>query len=225
RPEVSHDGATITFGFCPCETAPERWRDPKAMDRWYHLYAVDADGTDVRQLTDGPHDDFSPIELPSGKLLFCSTRRGGYHRCGGGPCYVYTLALAEADGSNPRPISFHETNEWDPAVLNDGRVVYTRWDYVDRHAVFYEQLWSIRQDGSNARIFYGNNTFNPVGTWEARPVPGSTRVMATAAPHHGMTAGSIILLDITRGVDGMQSITRLTPDALFPEAETGLMAG
>jgi len=69
------------------------------------------------------------------------------------------------------------------------------------------------------RIFYGNNTFNPVGVWEARAIPGSRRVMATAGAHHAMTAGSIILLDINRGINGMDPITRLTPDALFPESE------
>ena len=116
-------------------------------------------------------------------------------------------------------ISFHETHEWDPAVLNDGRVIYTRWDYVDRHAVHYQQLWSVRPDGSDVRIFYGNNTLNPVGVWEARSVPGSNRVMATAGAHHAMTAGSIILLDVTRGIDGLEPIARLTPDALFPESE------
>jgi hypothetical protein len=69
------------------------------------------------------------------------------------------------------------------------------------------------------RIFYGNNTLNPVGIWEARPIPGSPQIMATAAAHHAMTAGSIIRLDVRRGVDGMDPITRLTPDALFPESE------
>ena len=84
-------------------------------------------------------------------------------------------------------------------MLADGRIIYTRWDYVDRNAVHYQQLWSVRPDGSDVRIFYGNGTLNPVGVWEARPVPGSPRVMATAAAHHAMTAGSIILLDVTRG--------------------------
>ncbi len=225
HPEVSFDGERIYFAFCPCDSAPKSWGDPDTLARRYHLYAVNADGTDVKRLTDGPYDDFSPRCLPNGKLLFISTRRGGFHRCGRGPCYVYTLALAEADGSNPHPISFHETNEWDPVLLHDGRVVYTRWDYVDRNAVFYQQLWSAWQDGSNVRIYYGNNTYNPVGIWEPRPVPGSNKVMATAAPHHGMTAGSIILLDVTQGVDGPAPLTRLTPDALFPEAESGLAHG
>ena len=225
HPEVSFEGDRVCFAFCACETAPTSWGDPQSLHRRYRLYVVNADGAGLKQLTDGPYDDFSPKFLPSGKLLFISTRRGGFHRCGRGPCYVYTLALADADGSHAHPISFHETNEWDPALLNDGRVLYTRWDYVDRSAIFYQQLWTVRQDGSRVAIYYGNNTFNPVGTWESRPTPNSNKVMATGAPHHGMTAGSIVLLDVTRGVDGPAAITRLTPDAVFPEAESGLAHG
>ncbi len=215
--DVSYDGTRVLFSYCQAETTPVNRE--RHLDRFYHLYEMRADGSELRQLTDGPFDDFAPRWLPNGKILFISTRRQGFHRCGRGPCPVYTMAICEADGSHPHPISFHETHEWDPAVLNDGRVIYTRWDYVDRHAVHYQQLWSVRPDGSDVRIFYGNGTFNPVGVWEARPVPGSPRVMATAAAHHAMTAGSIILLDVTKGIDGLDPITRLTPDALFPESE------
>ena len=217
HPEVSYDGRRILFAYVQAETTPVNRQSN--LDRFYHLYEMAADGTALRQLTQGPYDDFSPKYLPDGRIIFISTRRGGFHRCGQGPCPIYTLAIAEADGSDPRPVSWHETHEWDPVVGNDGRVLYTRWDYVDRHAVFYEQLWSARPDGTDPRIYYGNNTFNPVGVWEARPVPGSSRVMATAAAHHAMTAGSIILLDVQKGIDGPAPVTRLTPDALFPESE------
>jgi hypothetical protein len=217
HPELSFDGRRILFAYCHAESTPTSRESH--LDRFYHLYEMAADGTGLRQLTDGPFDDFSPRYLPDGEIIFISTRRGGFHRCGRGPCPTYTLATAHADGSNPHPISFHETHEWDPVVLSDGQILYTRWDYVDRHAVFYEQLWTTRPDGSGVAAFYGNNTFNPVGVWEARPVPGSARVMATAAAHHAMTAGSIILLDITGSREGLSPITRLTPDAPFPESE------
>lgn len=217
HPDVSWDGQRLLFAFCETEPEPVDWRTNQSQT--YDLYEMDIDGGNLRRLTDGPFDDFSPRYLPNGKILFLSTRRGGYHRCGRGPCPVYTLALAEPDGSNPRVISFHETHEWDPAVLNDGRIIYTRWDYVDRHAVYYQQLWTARPDGSDVRIFYGNHTLNPVGIWEARPVPGSSRVMATAGAHHAMTAGSIVLLDVTKGIDGLEPLDRLTPDVLFPESE------
>lgn len=221
HPEISWDGERVLFSYCQVDAAPaNREAHPHVF---YHLYEMAADGSGMRQLTDGPYDDFAPRYLPDDRILFVSTRRGGFHRCGRGPCPVYTLAIAEADGSRPRPVSYHETHEWDPALLPDGRVIYTRWDYVDRHAVHYQQLWSVRPDGSCVRIYYGNNTFNPVGVWEARPVPGSTGVMATAGAHHAMTAGSIILLDVTRGLDGLSPIRRLTPDALFPESEVPVL--
>jgi hypothetical protein len=217
HPEVSYDGRRVLFAFCETDADPGDYHIGPL--RYYHLFEMATDGSGLRQLTDGPYDDFAPRYLPDGKIVFISTRRGGFHRCGRGPCPVYTLTIANADGSQPQVISYHETHEWDPAVLNDGRIIYTRWDYVDRHAVHYQQLWAARPDGSNVTAYYGNNTLNPVGVWEARPVPGSARVMATAAAHHAMTAGSIILLDVTRGIDGLDPITRLTPDALFPESE------
>jgi hypothetical protein len=212
HPEVSHDGRRVLFAYCALDS-----RRPYA--RYYHLYELPADGGRPRRLTDGPYDDFSPRYLPDGRIVFVSTRRGGFHRCGSPGCPVYTLTVANADGSGIRLLSYHETQEWDPAVLHDGRILYTRWDYVDRHAVFGEHLWTTRPDGTAPAAFYGNLTRNPVGTWEARPVPGSHRVMATAAAHHAMTSGSIVLVDPDRGCDGLAPLTRLTPDVPFPESE------
>ena len=229
HPELSYEGDRILFSYCRADTSPRDTRRGHA-GRYYHLYEMTGDGRRVRQLTHGKFDDFSPKVLPNlphrqagGGIVFVSTRRRGWHRCGNPGCENYTLAMAEADGSNPRSISCHETNEWDPAVLADGRIIYTRWDYVDRHAVYYEQLWTVRADGSAPAAFYGNNTYNPVGLWEARQVPRSPRVMATAAAHHAMTAGSVVLVDVSKGVDGPAPLQRLTPDAPFPESEAVLL--
>lgn len=217
-PEVSFDGQSVMFAFC--STAH---KGPDA--RFYHLYRVNADGTALRRLTDGAHDDFSPRFLPDGSIVFISTRRGGFHRCGSPGCPVYTLAAADAEGRNIRLLSRHEVQEWDPAVMHDGRLLYTRWDYVDRHAVFGQQLWTTWPDGSRPAAYYGNYTRNPVGLWEAQPVPGSPRVMATAAAHHAMTAGSIVLVDVDKGEDGLAPLTRLTPETPFPESEVAVQDG
>ena len=225
-PELSGDGRRVLFAYCPVKEAPGSWDfNDQTRHLRYHIHELSLDSGNLRALTEGATDNFSPVILPSGEVLFVSTRRGGYHRCGRGPCFVYTLARMEPDGQNARSVSFHETHEWDPCLLNDGRVVYTRWDYVDRNAVHYEQLWSALPDGGNVRIYYGNNSWNPAGIWEARAIPGSSRIMATAAPHHGMTAGSVILLDTTLGVDGKEPLTRLTPDVRFPESESPLAFG
>ncbi|MCF0234242.1 MAG: hypothetical protein HUK22_04605, partial [Thermoguttaceae bacterium] len=131
-PELTFDGKDLYFAYCETPTTPNTWRAPDVMDRRFHLYKMPVDGGDAARLTDGDFDDFAPLCLPDGDLIFSSTRRGGFHRCGGGPCYVYTLARCGGDGSEPHSISFHETNEWFPTLMRDGRVVYTRWDYVDR---------------------------------------------------------------------------------------------
>ena len=227
HPEVSYEGDRALFAFAEAETTPENTVEGH-KGRYYHLYELELPRGErqtgetpvLQQLMDGPYDDFSPRYLPDGKILFISTRRGGWHRCGYPGCETYVVTVADADGSNPTPLSYHETQEWDPAVLNDGRIAYTRWDYVDRLAVLYQQLWSMFPDGSQPSILFGNATYSPIGTWEPRAVPGSKRIMATAAAHHAMTAGSIILVDVAGGVDGMQPLTRLTPDAPFPESET-----
>lgn len=224
HPDISFDGERVIFSYCEADRGPANTIEGR-QGRYYHLFEARVDGGGVHQLTDGPFDDFSPKHLPDGRIVFVSTRRGGWHRCGSPGCENYTVAIAEADGSGARPLSFHETQEWDPSVLDDGRIVYTRWDYVDRHAVHYEHLWTMRPDGSAPTALYGNNTFNPVGIWEARQVPGSHLIMATAAAHHAMTAGSIVLVDAARGVDGEAPILRLTPDVPFPESETTLAPG
>ena len=228
-PELSFNGDTLFFAYCETPSSPTLWRDPETMSRRFHLYKMplnvnttgDSHG-EALQLTNGDYDDFSPLVMPDGDLVFCSTRRGGFHRCGGGPCYVYTLARAKSDGSDPHPISFHETNEWFPTLAHNGRIVYTRWDYVDRDAVYYQQLWSTRQDGTDVRIVYGNNTFNPPGMWEPQAIPGSEKFMAIAGPHHGMSAGSVVLIDPNKDVDGPEPVERLTPDVRFPEGEAPL---
>ncbi|NLC55792.1 MAG: hypothetical protein GX774_03020 [Armatimonadetes bacterium] len=218
-PEISFEGDRLLFAYCQTDSTPQDTIQGQP-GRYYHLYEMKVDGTGLTRLTDGPYDDFSPRYLPDGRILCISTRRGGWHRCGSPGCENYTLAVMARDGSMPRPISYHETQEWDPAVLHDGRIIYTRWDYVDRHPVFYEHLWFTFPDGTRPSVFFGNNTFNPVGIWEPKPVPNSHRVMATAAAHHAMTAGSIVLVDVGNGVDGLQCLIRLTPDAPFPESET-----
>lgn len=225
-PELSYDANELYFSYCETPTTPKIWRDPETMNRRFHLYKMALETTKEAniaiKLTEGDFDDFSPLLLPDGDLIFCSTRRGGFHRCGAGPCYVYTLARVKGDGSNPHPISFHETNEWFPTLAHSGRIIYTRWDYVDRDAVYYQQLWSTRQDGTDVSIFYGNNTFNPPGMWEPKAIPGSNKILAIAGPHHGMSAGSVVRVDITKGVDDSGPITRLTPDVRFPEGEAPL---
>ncbi len=225
-PEVSFDGRSILFAYTEAKGEKPEW-SPRSC---YHLFRVNADGRRLRQLTDGPWNDFDPCFLPNGRIVFVSERRGGYLRCGGSaPPWdspTYTLHSMAADGGDVVCLSFHETQEWHPSLDHNGMLLYTRWDYVDRDTNIAHHLWSCYPDGRDPRSFHGNyprrRESRPWMEMSARAVPGSNRFVATAAAHHGHAFGSLVLIDYRVEDDGGTSqIERLTPDVPFPESEGG----
>ncbi|MFH1264401.1 MAG: hypothetical protein ABIK89_01650, partial [Planctomycetota bacterium] len=143
-------------------------------------------------------------------------------RCGGDqfrPCSVHTLHVMDGDGGNMRSISPFESFEWTPSVAHDGRILYARWDYVDRHRMWHMGLWSTLPNGMAAQAVFGNFTQGPYSIFEARSIPSSHKYIFTASAHHSITGGSLVLLDTGRGVDGQASMARLTPEVPFPEIE------
>ncbi len=226
QPCLSYDGKKIAFSFVRCKGKqydPATVSNRDGDEGFYHVYEVDIDGGNLRQLTAGPYDDLMPAYLPDGGMVFCSTRRRGYARCFGSQFSrrwdIYTLHRMDADGRNVRALSLHDTNEWFPTVDNAGRILYARWDYIDRDAVTHQNLWTTRPDGTNPATLWGNATPSPHCAFQARPVPRSNKIVFTASAHHSITAGSIALLDPTVDYDGHEAITRLTPEVPFPEAE------
>ncbi|MEE8451317.1 MAG: hypothetical protein V3R99_05355, partial [Thermoguttaceae bacterium] len=219
-PEVSYDGRTILFAYSECEaTGTYQW----APEFSFHIFKVNADGSGLVQLTDGTADDFDPCFLPNGRIVFVSERRGGYLRCGR-HCPVYTMFSMEPDGSDIVCISFHETHEWHPSVNNEGMLVYTRWDYVDRDTNIAHHLWTCYPDGRDPRSFHGNYPLQrqsrPWMEMSIRAIPGSSKYVATTGAHHGNACGSLVLIDPRIEDDlAMSQLTRLTPDVPFPEAE------
>ncbi len=225
-PELSYDGKTILFAYSQAK-AYEKYRGKEAYE-WgpeisYHIFKVNVDGTELVQLTDGDSDDFDPCFLPNGRIVFITERRGGYLRCGR-HCPVYTMYSMEPDGSDIICISFHETHEWHPSVDNDGMLVYTRWDYVDRDTNIAHHIWTSYPDGRDPRSFHGNYPLRrenrPWMEMSIRAIPGSHRYVATTGSHHGNAFGSLVMIDPRIEDDrAMSQLTRLTPDAPFPEAE------
>jgi len=225
-PEVSFDGRTILFAYT--EAAAFAQAQGKETYLWgpeisYHIFKVNADGSDLVQLTDGPTDDFDPCFLPNGRVVFISMRRGGYLRCGR-HCPVYTMFSMKPDGSDIICLSFHETHEWQPSVTHEGMLVYTRWDYVDRDTNIAHHIWTCFPDGRDPRSFHGNYPLRresrPWMEMDIRAVPGSHKFVAATGAHHGHAFGSLVLIDHRVPDDNATSqIERLTPDCPFPEAE------
>ena len=230
-PAISYDGKTISFAYVE-GTGSRRHISHlnHAQDgHWeqgfcYHLFSVGADGSQLTQLTDGTFNDFQPCFTPAGRIAFISERRGGYLRCGRF-CPTFTLFDLATDGSDIRCLSFHETNEWSPAVTHDGMLLWTRWDYIDRHGCTAHHPWLTTPDGRNPRPVHGNYSFRYKRAdmeLDTRPIPNSHRFVATAAPHHGQAFGSLIVIDPrVEDDDAMAPVKRLTPDAGFPESQKG----
>ncbi len=222
---VSHDARIIYFAFA--ERAPTKPGFYSRDRRSFHIYALSADGRQLKQLTDGVEDDFDPCPLPDGGIAFMSSRRGAFCRCNNPwePIPTYTLHRMNADGSGIQTLSFHETNEWHPFVLNDGRIVYTRWDYVDRSAANFHGLWISNPDGSSPVSLFGNYTMRINACYQPRAIPGSSRVLFVAGAHHADVGGSLVIVDPARvkldpktGEDDFSSLEVLTPEVCFAEA-------
>ncbi|HOX37160.1 MAG TPA: hypothetical protein PL033_04155 [Candidatus Brocadiia bacterium] len=232
-PDLSYDGKTILFSWTQNKEHDWKWSKETA----WHIFKVDADGAGLTQLTNSEYDDFDPCWLPGGRIVFISERRGGYIRCFSGlPVPQHVMHSMKADGSDLRPFSFFETGEWHPSVNNDGMVVYTRWDYVDRENCLGSNIWMCFPDGRDPRAPHGNypypwHTFpdndrgdsrvgRPYTEMNIRAVPDSPLYIMTAAPHHGEAFGSICMLDLRKREDGfMSQIRRVTPYVRFPESE------
>jgi hypothetical protein len=198
-PDLSYDGKKVLFAYC--KFYPETHgmqkaeKDKLPEDVFYKIYEMNLDGSGRRQLTHGRYDDFDGRYLPDGDIVFLSTRKGqsiqcsrasaaatmkfdlpdSYVRCGGDnwrPVPVFTLHRIDGEGGNIRPISAFENFEWTPSVAADGRILYARWDYIDRFNGAFMSLWSTNADGTNPQLVYGNLTTRPQCVFEARAIPG-----------------------------------------------------
>lgn len=220
-PDLSFDAKEIVFAWT--EGKPTRYEWSEAST--YHLFRVGVDGTGLRQLTDGAVNDVDPCWLPDGGVAFISERRGGFGRCHGRPVPTFTLHTMDRDGGGIACISPHETNEWQPSVDRDGMLLYTRWDYVDRGFNQAHHPWNITPDGRDARAVQGNYGLaldrRPQMEMDLRAIPGSRRLISTAAAHHSQAYGSLVIIDpVLPDDDAMGPLRRLTPEVPFPEAES-----
>ncbi len=120
--------------------------------------------------------------LPDGDVAFLSDRKPAYAYC-----FVTTspvLYRMDRDGANQKRLSANYLMDFTPSVLNDGRIIYTRWDYINRHDTNFQSLWVTRPDGTAVGHFYGNYSVGPCMIAEARAIPDSQKVVATATGIH-----------------------------------------
>jgi hypothetical protein len=215
--DLSYDGREIVFAMrrgghvasSPMSHIEDISRYPEEASN-YHLFRMSIDGSGLVQLTHGAHNNLDPCWLPDGGIAFMSDRKPAYAYC-----WVTTspvLYRMERDGSKQKRLSSNYLMDFTPSVLHSGRIIYTRWEYVDRPACPIQSLWTINPDGTGLAGFYGNRVLSPGTFMDAQPIPNTDSVIATATNHNGPCRGGIVAIDPAKGANSREAVRNLTPE-------------
>lgn len=190
-PQVHYDAQKIVFSYL------------KGGTTHYHLFEIGVDGTGLRQLTDGDCDDIEPTYLPDGGIAFCSSRCNRWVNCWLTP--VAVLYRCDGDGLNVRMLSSNVEQDNTPWVMPDGRLLHTRWEYIDRSQVDYHHLWTMNPDGTGQMVYFGN-MFPGTAILDAKPIPGADKILAIWSPGHGLQEhqGQVAVVDHGEGPDARE---------------------
>jgi len=221
RFDLSFDARRVVFA----------WK--KAPLEGYRIYEVRVDGSGLRQLTFPPPDeaelvrkykltkeyhhgtdDMQPCYLPDGGIAFISTRCQYGILCDGSDNLTTTvLYRMDASGKNLRRLSNSSVSEASPAMLSDGRILYTRWEYFDKGAVSVKCLWAMRPDGTASAEIFGNDIALPPTLIYGRQIPGfANRFIVLGAPHYPQNGvGTVIRLDVDKDIRTREPMTYMTP--------------
>jgi len=197
-PQVHFDGKKIIFSM------RRNIRDD------YHIYEINIDGAGLRQLTSAPGvADFDPLYTPDDHIVFSSTREPKYCMCN--RHIMGNLFRMDADGANIHQIGKSTLHEGHSALTPDGRILYDRWEYVDRNFGDAQGLWTINPDGTNPAVYWGNNTNSPGGIIDARIIPGTQQVLCVFGSCHDRPWGALTIIDRRLGIDGHEPVIRTWP--------------
>lgn len=196
--EVDYDGKKILFSM------------RKDVGDDYHVYEMNADGSGVRQLTTGAGiSDIDPAYLPDGRIVFSGTREPKYCHCN--RHIMANLYTMDANGGGMRQIGHNTLFEGHSFVMPDGRILYDRWEYVDRHFGPSFGLWTTNPDGTNHQLYFHNNTWSPGAIVDARVIPGTDRVVCTFSSCHDRPWGAIAIVDRSLGLECGDPVLKIWP--------------
>ena len=244
RPDVSFDGNRILFGFAATDvTEPTKKLPNDYLNKCYYQslgngtyfqvweMALDAGGPAPRQITKARRlrdESTDPIYLPSGRVAFMSPRAGGFVQCGDW-AWADCMFTMRPDGSDIRQITLAKEGEWDPSLMDDGTIMFTRWEYVMRFWRPTQLIWNARPDGTNPRVVGGFLT-GERNYAMCRQIPGTSKVVCVEAHHHNDGSGNVLIVDLKYGRDsreGHEVLVRGSGDCPYPlgTASSGPAAG
>ncbi len=228
RYDLSFDGKRVVFD----------WK--RAVGEGFRIYETGLDSKGLRQLTSPPPDeperikkydnsysggtsrvyqhhtdDMHPCYLPDGGIVFTSSRCEYGTLCDG-PDKLTTAVLyrMDGDGQNMEKLTDSAVSEFAPSVMNDGRILYSRWEYVDKGQLGVKCIWAMRPDGSGTVEIFGNDIALPPVFTLPRAIPGYNNLFVVlGTPHYPQSGvGTVIRLDINQPIRTRKPMTYITPD-------------
>ena len=229
RFDLSYDARRIVFGY------------RRAEPTGFRIWEVGVDGSGLRQVTRPPEDedrriaaygttstgdgfygalgyrfwtdDVHPCYLPDGDLCFASTRCEHGVLCTPQHYLACTnLFRSDADGKHLRPISRGALSEFTPTMMEDGRILYNRWEYVYKGIAAVQPLWTMRPTARPAKNFTGTTSPIPGVFWQARQIPGNPQMaVCIGCGHEPLGVGQVLLLDLHKSKRTPEPMLSLTP--------------
>ena len=231
--DVSQDGSRIVFAMRGPLDEDQDEIDPPSWDIWEYEIATDT----LRRViasntTNGEGHDIGPQYLPDGRILFTSTRQRQSQailRDEGKPGFelqalginesAFLLHVMNADGTDIQQITFHQSHDLWPAVLQDGRVVFTRLDSGPGGRGMH--LYTANPDGTDLQLLYGARSHNtgPPGTPIQFTRPREMedgRILTLVRPFYDTDTdfgGDLVLINAAAFVEHNQPLAALPPGA------------
>ena len=209
--EVNVDGSglrQLTFPPKNEEALKKKYRTHKGRNWCRHAMPYDAHKSAT--------EDMHPCYLPDGGIAFISTRCRFGILCDGPDRLVTTVVYRmDKDGKNMEKLTNSAVSEASPSVMFDGRIIYTRWEYVDKGAVSVKCLWSMRPDGTATVEVAGQEIAFPDSFIHARQIPGApNKIVFVGAPHCPQSGvGTILVVDTNKNIRQREAYTYITPNS------------
>lgn len=179
-------------------------------ERTWEIHEIGVDGKGLRQVShEVPDvDNFDPCYLPNGRIVFSSTGSFTGVPCWHGRERACCLFSMDSDGSDVRQLCYDQDLDLHPSVLDNGQIIFSRWDYTGILHAYVRPLMVMNPDGSGQRAVHGSNSYYPNCLFFPRGVPGHpNKVAVILAGYHGRNRmGELAVLDNGAGWSSTEGI-------------------
>ena len=192
-------------------------------NRW-NVFEVKLNNGDCKKLIDNPEPDlefYDGTYLPDGRIIANSNI--GYQGvpCVNGSDPVGNMVLYTPQSKNLRRLTFDQDANWNPVIMNNGRVMYTRWEYTDLTHYYTRIVMNMNPDGTEQKALYGSGSMFPNSTFDVQPLPGyASAFVGIISGHHGVArSGRLILFDPAKARKGAAGMLQEIPHRNRPIVE------